>query len=39
VDCGAAALVVLTPRSDLAPDQPVRLRLPVEKIRIFPPAS
>jgi len=37
VDCGAVSLVVLTPRSDLAPGRPVRLRLPVEKIRIFPP--
>ncbi|MCU0603823.1 MAG: ABC transporter ATP-binding protein [Desulfobacterales bacterium] len=37
VDCGAAQLVVLTPRSDLAPGHPVRLHLPAEKIRIFPP--
>jgi ABC-type Fe3+/spermidine/putrescine transport system ATPase subunit len=37
VDCGAVRLVVLTPRSDLAPGQSVRLRLPPEKIRIFPP--
>jgi ABC-type sugar transport system ATPase subunit len=37
VDCGDAFLVVLTTRSDLAPGQPVRLRLPVDKIRIFPP--
>ena len=37
VDCGAVSLLVLTPRSDLATGQPVRLRLPAEKIRIFPP--
>jgi ABC-type Fe3+/spermidine/putrescine transport system ATPase subunit len=36
VDCGELSLVVLTPRSDFAPGQPVRLRLPAEKIRIFP---
>jgi ABC-type sugar transport system ATPase subunit len=37
VDCGAVSLVVLTPRSDLAPGQSVRLRLPAEKMRVFPP--
>jgi ABC-type sugar transport system ATPase subunit len=37
VDCGSAQLVVLTPRGDLAPGQLVHLRLPAEKIRIFPP--
>jgi len=37
VDCDAVSLVVLTPRSDLAPGRPVRLRLPAEKLRIFPP--
>jgi iron(III) transport system ATP-binding protein/putative spermidine/putrescine transport system ATP-binding protein len=36
VDCGAGSLVVLTPRSDFTPGQPVRLRFPAEKIRIFP---
>jgi ABC-type Fe3+/spermidine/putrescine transport system ATPase subunit len=37
VDCGPVRLVVLTPRSDVTPGQSVRLRLPAEKIRIFPP--
>jgi ABC-type Fe3+/spermidine/putrescine transport system ATPase subunit len=37
VDCGAVSLVILTPHDGLAPGQPVRLRLPAEKIRIFPP--
>ena len=37
VDCGGGPLVVLSPCSDLAPGQPVRLRLPADKIRIFPP--
>jgi len=37
VDCGPVRLVVLTPRGDLLPGQPVCLRLPAEKIRIFPP--
>ncbi len=39
VDCGDVPLVVLTPHSGLTPGQPVRLRLPAEKIRIFPPSS
>ena len=37
VDCGAVQLVVLTPRSDLTPGQSIHLRLPAEKIRVFPP--
>jgi ABC-type Fe3+/spermidine/putrescine transport system ATPase subunit len=37
VDCGPVRLVVLTPRGDLLPGQPVYLRLPADKIRIFPP--
>lgn len=36
IDCGAASLVVLTARADFSPGQPVRLRLPDERIRIFP---
>jgi ABC-type sugar transport system ATPase subunit len=38
VDCGAVPLVVLTPRGDWTPGQSVRLRIPAEKIRIFPPS-
>jgi ABC-type sugar transport system ATPase subunit len=37
VDCGSVPLVVLTPRSDLAAGQAVRLLLPAGKIRIFMP--
>ena len=36
IDCGTASLVVLTARGDFSPGQPVRLKLPAEKIRIFP---
>jgi ABC-type sugar transport system ATPase subunit len=37
VDCGGAALVVLTGRGDFSPGGAVRLKLPPDKIRIFPP--
>jgi hypothetical protein len=37
IDCGATSLVVLTPRCDFSPGQAVCLKLPAEKIRIFPP--
>lgn len=37
VDCGNVPLVVLTPHSGVAPGHPVRLRLPADKIRLFPP--
>jgi ABC-type Fe3+/spermidine/putrescine transport system ATPase subunit len=39
VDCGSVRLVVLTPHSGLTPGQSVRLRLPADKIRIFPPEA
>jgi ABC-type sugar transport system ATPase subunit len=37
VAAGTKTLVVLTTDADYQPGQPVRLRLPAEKIRVFPP--
>ena len=37
VDCGGKTLVILTPNTALKSGQYVRLRLPSDKIRVFPP--
>ncbi len=39
VDCGGSPLVVLTARADLAAGARVRLSVPPDKIRIFPPVG
>jgi ABC-type Fe3+/spermidine/putrescine transport system ATPase subunit len=36
IDCGGTDIVALTARADLNPGQAVTVRLPAEKIRIFP---
>jgi ABC-type Fe3+/spermidine/putrescine transport system ATPase subunit len=36
VDCGEASVVALTPRTDFEPGELVTVRLPTDKIRIFP---
>ena len=36
VDCGAISVVALTPGTDFAPGQAVTVRLPPDRIRIFP---
>jgi hypothetical protein len=37
VKCRGGHLVVLTGRGEFFPGQAVRLRLPAERIRVFPP--
>ena len=39
VSCRGGHLVVLTGREEFFPGQTVRLRLPAERIRVFPPVT
>ncbi len=39
VDCGGSPLVVLTPRTDVSAGSRVRIEVPADKVRIFPPET